>query len=181
MKESFEWVIGLFTIAITIAGAVSNARKKREAEAAKKPKPAWQPAMVEVMEEDDERRLVAGWPIVMSNGVYSLEREYDAPDGREYRGGFSYEDFDAEQRYVGGEMGHAGGELRATGPKSDVNATKTAAGTGTPEAAANTPAADFPAANGKSDSLNALREVLGGDFDLRRAVIETEILTPKYA
>jgi hypothetical protein len=25
-----------------------------------------------------------------------------------------------------------------------------------------------------------LREVLGGDFDLRRAVIETEILTPKY-
>jgi hypothetical protein len=36
---------------------------------------------------------------------------------------------------------------------------------------------DNLADNGPSTTL---RELLGGDFDLRRAIIETEILTPKY-
>jgi hypothetical protein len=37
--------------------------------------------------------------------------------------------------------------------------------------------ADLSTTEGDSATL---RDILGGDFDLRRAVIESEILTPKY-
>lgn len=128
---------------------------------------------------------------------YSLEDEYDAADGWGYHDSYSAEESDAEQRYVGGER-YLGGERRYADagdhfeteiaayerlvakraersrltPATDG---KTAAGTGQM-------AVDFPAADPTdgNDVPVTLREVLGGEFDLRRAVVESEILTPKY-
>jgi hypothetical protein len=142
-----------------------------------------------------------------SHDYYSLEDEYDAMDGREWSETFSAEDADAESRYVGGEMGGAryGGEVVGRGGETarESLAARTAAReslaarerlsqrsdtslvpaeeVGVPAAAQPTYGADAVVVD--ADELYTparLREVLGGDFDLRRAVIEAEILTPKY-
>jgi type II secretory pathway pseudopilin PulG len=161
-------------------------------------------------------------PAATSYDYYSLEEEYDTTDGRGYRSEQSAEDFDAERRYIGGELSplwegsgsigddlHSGG-MKGSAVRSDrfeaeiaeydrlaawrthrsplVTAT-TAAETVTKQTAnraimnptISAPATDIAAVDNIPEEGSAtMRELLDGDFDLRRAIIETEILTPKY-
>ncbi len=119
------------------------------------------------------RPMVVSQPAATSHDYYSLEEDWSI--------GGSAEDFDAEQRYVGGEMG-----VSVSGISDDYDAeiavyeqltaerARRSALTA-PEAAA----VDNPLTDGSVGSAT-LQEILGGDFDLRRAVVEAEILTPKY-
>jgi hypothetical protein len=102
-----------------------------------------------------------------------------------------------ERGAFGGELSYPGGALHSGGAKgsavgadrfeseiaayerlAEQRAHRSILGTGT-LGTTSAPANGFPAANG-NDITNPLQELLGGDFDLRRAVIESEILTPKY-
>jgi hypothetical protein len=138
------------------------------------------------------RPVVVSQPTPTSHDYYSLE-----------------EDFDAEQGYVGGEIGYLEDEIAAyerlaaeRARRSTLDAVKTAnapagrvanfaaaaTATGTTGATGTTvsgassaaPSPDSLVSPDAAATPPTLRELLGGDFDLRRAVIETEILTPKY-
>jgi hypothetical protein len=98
-------------------------------------------------------------------------------DGRPYGGEYSVEDFDAESRYKGGEFGSRGGEFYSTTKTAAAATGEIARQAAADIAATEIAARDDLAEEGQSTTL---RELLGGDFDLRRAIIETEILTPKY-
>jgi hypothetical protein len=137
--------------------------------------------------------VLASQPEATSLDYQSLEDGYD--EAEYYR---SAEDFDAEQRYEGGEMRasgrYEGGEMRPVGRFSSAGRATNSA-----MAASSSKAADFSSSAGvlsvggadgagvtdDTDGVDgevqtSLQELLGGDFDLRRAVIEAEILTPKY-
>jgi hypothetical protein len=91
----------------------------------------------------------------------SLEQYYDAMDGREYRGDRSAESFEDE---VGAYERLAKQRAqRSSLTETSVAVSGTTIGTDTDE-----------------DRSTTLHELLGGDFDLRRAVVEAEILTPKW-
>ena len=218
--DSFEWVIGVLTVVFGIAGIANNNKKKREEQASsaagrKPPADAGRtrPAggtfgriLEELSRELNEQPspTVSPWPVsfpaarsaagpeATAHDYYSLEEEYDAMDGSEWRGDYSAEDSDAESRYVGGEMGErrfsyemeedkttaresltARIASRSASPSRVVSAVEsTADGAGEAEVLSSNPDAVHTPAT--------LREVLGGDFDLRRAIIEAEILAPKY-
>ena len=138
-------------------------------------------------------------PEATSHDYYSLEGEYDTMEGYAWHRDYNAEESDAESRYVGGEMGdrrygHDGYEedvveeimtererflarisARPTTPTA-VNAASAveAVETGATATGISSPDPD------DVDTPATMRELLGGDFDLRRAVIEAEILTPKY-
>ena len=119
------------------------------------------------------RPMVVSQPAATSHDYYSLEEDWNV--------GSSAEEFDAEQQYVGGEMRVFGSGISdeyddeiAVYENLVAERARRSALTA-PEAAV----ADDPTADNNGGSAN-LRDILGGDFDLRRAVIEAEILTPKY-
>jgi hypothetical protein len=233
--ESFEWVVGLLTVIFGIAGIANNNKKKREEQArsvaGRKPPGAG-------VGSDANPGMGSGWgsgwgadqaqPVATSHDYYSLEEEYDMADGRGYRGEYSAEESDAEQRYSGGELGGTGSvsgrffSTTASGASdsgdpfedeiaeydrlaawrtqrsslaaptafatSETAATQAAHRTARPavNSALDPTATDIAAMGDLSDmpeddgSSATLRELLGGKFDLRRAIIETEILAPKY-
>ncbi len=257
MKESFEWIMGLLTVMLAIAGIVSNARKKREEQAAagsgsipragsnnphagtgagskgvnagtksgagmgmgtatgsrtgadmatgRRANPIPR-SFADVLEELS-RSLTdqpSPPPAATSYDYYSLENEYDASDGRGYRDDYTAEDSDAEQRYIGGEFlgsGNksygAGGDLpgtsvsahtpshRSLSVPASIETASGLSGAGSSDLPASDPANSAGFLMTESDSptdanRTTLQELLEGDFDLRRAVIEAEILTPKY-
>jgi type II secretory pathway pseudopilin PulG len=135
------------------------------------------------------RPMVVSQPEATSHDYYSLE-----------------EDSDAEQRYVGGEIGYFEDEIAAyerlaaerarrstldivkTAPTSAgrvANFAAAATATGTTGATVSgassaAPSPDSLVSPDAAATPPTLRELLGGDFDLRRAIIEAEILTSKY-
>lgn len=138
------------------------------------------------------RPMAPPQPEATSHDYYSLENEYDMMDGREYRGDYNSEDSGAEQRYVGGEQRYTGEYFEPEvvayerlaaqrAQRSSLASAKAAEGR---LVAAGSMAVPVPpettADNTCDDSRSKLQELLGSDFDLRRAVIESEILAPKY-
>ncbi len=123
-----------------------------------------------------------------SYDYYSIEEDYDATDGRVYGDDYSAEEPDAEQRYVGGERrgsyAAAGtgdyfeDEIVAYERLAARRAKRSTIAAASP-ASVETEAAD-PAVDLTDNTRTSLQDVLGGEFDLRRAVVEAEILTPKY-
>lgn len=235
--ESFNWVIALGFLLFGIIRLIANANQKQEGQTpggGTGPTPRKsldrgpaRPAggsFTRMLEElsrqlNDQpsptvshRPLASSQPEPTSEDYYSLEEEYDAMDSRARRSEYNAEDFDAERRYVGGEMrgtGGTSGRHQGNGSgeyyEDEITAYKRLAAERTRRStplqakvvkagAANYPAAavvdaaanPVPVAVSTTDpaagnnSLNTLRELLGDDFDLRRAVIESEILTPKY-
>jgi hypothetical protein len=97
------------------------------------------------------------------------------------------ESADAEARYVGGEMGtparYEGGEMGAparhlgceTGGVSTHPMMSREVGLSASDARDET-----NEVRSRGVSAVVLADMLGGEFDLRRAVVEAEILTPKY-
>ncbi len=121
-------------------------------------------------------RQLAEQPAATSYDYRSLEQEYTAMDGREYRGDWSAEAMEdevaayerlAEQR--AGRSSLTSAAIPGVGTAAAASAIQAVA---VPELSADRDDDDRP---------TTLQELLGGDFDLRRAVIEAEILTPKYA
>jgi len=133
-----------------------------------------------------------------SGGVYSVE---DADAEARYVGG----EMGASSRHVGGEMGpaaryvggesgattrHSGGEMtqrRATLPydmagNQSVTTVRQAEGASGRSTNIQADSSEDGSANGSADDTagKRLHDLFEGGFDLRRAVIEAEILTPKY-
>lgn len=161
----------------------------------------------QLAEAEQPSPTVASWPLSrsaesrsweMAEGVsgheatshdyYSLEDE--AMNGGYLRGGYAVENVDAESRYAGGELGTGRGgrgSLRvnagavvvpAVDPMVDNGAYSEGESSDLSTSGVGAQSSDTGiSAGGSSATLN---ELLGGDFDLRRAVIESEILTPKY-
>ncbi len=175
--------------------ATATAAKTASATAAKTI--AAQPAMPKsapggtfgrVLEELSRQLSEQPAPTATSHDYRSLEQEYNAMDGREYRGDWSAESLEdevtayerlAEQR--ASRSSHTGTAVAGFGTTSGT-VSGTAFGTlsGTTSGIAAGAVADA-VANADDDGPTTLQELLDGDFDLRRAVIEAEILTPKYA
>ena len=118
-------------------------------------------------------------PAATSHDYYSLETEYDAADGRGYRENYNADDISSYEK-LAAERTHRttySGTVSAKGMDM-ANAAARTTGVRTSIAPAETPIAEDDARN-RNDN-GTLADILGGEFDLRRAVIEAEILTPKY-
>lgn len=127
-------------------------------------------------------------PAETSHDYYSFESEYDAMDGHEYRGDYSAEDPETEiAAYEHLAAKRAGRSTITTsvlgagvGPDTTVDVVANRAMGSIDSAGADNGSADSEDLT-DDDAETSLREFLGGGgFDLRHAVIETEILTPKY-
>lgn len=105
-----------------------------------------------------------GQPAAISNDYYSLETEYDWTDGREQRPDYGTGRSDAGQRYA------------ATKPSIQA----TGAGIASIREATQQQAPEATAATAQDGAKSPFAEIVGDEFDLRRAVIEAEILRPKY-
>lgn len=124
-------------------------------------------------------------PEAKSHDYYSLEDM--AMNDSYLRGGYDVENVDAESRYAGGELrtGEVGGKGRGgsvavyaeVDPMADPGIYSAAEPSVNSIKSAYIQDDSGLAGDATSTTLN---ELLGGDFDLRRAVIESEILMPKY-
>lgn len=140
------------------------------------------------------RPMVTSQPAATSFDYYSLEEEYDAADGRGYRGEYStempedevtaYERLATQRAHrsslaasTAATTGMASASGKVAGMTSGTGGAAVSAGNRAAYLSTN-PAVGNQAAS--DDARTTLQELLGGDFDLRRAVIEAEILTPKY-
>lgn len=117
-----------------------------------------------VTSREPQRQDASYMPEAVAYEAESLEAEYDGVDGARRRDDYNVEMHNAGNRYVGGES-------RGTKKKSGYleYASDAMASSATAEIAAQ-----------EDTGASRLAALLGGEFDLRRAVIETEILTPKY-
>jgi hypothetical protein len=140
------------------------------------------------LENEYEERYVGGEFGSVGGEYGSLGGELGSVGGE--RGAFGGElSYPGSALHSGGAKGSAVGadrfesEIAAYERLAEQRAHRSTLGTGTLGTATlgttSAPANGVPAANG-NDITNPLQELLGGDFDLRRAVIEREILTPKY-
>ncbi len=129
-------------------------------------------------------RQLTEQPTATSHDYRSLEQDYDAMDGREYRGDWSAESMEDEvtayerlaQRRAG-RLSPAAAAISTAGASAGAYADASVGASATTAAAAQESTTDRT----DNDRPTTLQELLGDDFDLRRAVIEAEILTPKYA
>ena len=128
---------------------------------------------------------VSNQPEATSYDYYSLETEYDAMDGRGYGDRnviesevAAYERLAAERAhrtiYAEASSGVASVSASAKKPFSD-GSTKSSDGQTVSEVWA-----DAKIKEDDAPGRNSIGEILGDEFDLRRAVIEAEILNPKY-
>ncbi len=159
-------IILILTAAVMIGGAVSSIlKKKKEKEAA-------------------ERKVRQGASV-----------EEPAPERKFVRKSLSevLEELANQQKQ---ERGQASWEPEATETPDDYYAYETASQEENERAAERLRAMTYVSAENtprriaapepivlleeREDSQGALKEILGGGFDLRRAVIETEILKPKF-
>lgn len=151
-----------------------------------------------VTSREPQRQDASYMPEAVAYEAESLEAEYDGVDGARRRDDYNVEMHNAGNRYVGGES-------RGTEKKNGYLDRKKAAGTGArthsgtgarfgdntsakgtkitayaedAAGAAGVTTTDIVAQ--ENTSASRLAAILGGEFDLRRAIIETEILTPKY-
>ena len=129
-------------------------------------------------------------PVATSHDYYSLEGEYDAMDGREYRGELSAEVFEDEVAAYERLATQRAQRSSLTGAEASIGTAGLGTGSGSIAAkvvhatagmAASPEESNFALTTDAADNAQTtLRKLLGGEFDLRRAVIEAEILTPKY-
>jgi hypothetical protein len=208
MKDTFEWIVMVAAIVIGIIGAINKNKKKTEAEAVQKPRRQEQSHPEDLAEEmwrtwreaGTASPTVAPRPIArsafptMSGSVARRTAtmpqsvtEQPVATSNDY---YSLED-ETEERYVGGERSGIGsygleGQLGVSDISSDseIAAYERLAAE---RASRNTyMRADYTkdVVEEAMDEGNAqnysLAEILGDKFDLRRAVIEAEIITPKY-
>ncbi len=111
-------------------------------------------------------------PTATSHDYYSLETEFDATDGRGYRESYNADDISAYESLASERANrttYSGMAAQTTGARIVID-----------KVPSETPTEENDALNGNADNGDTLEEILGGEFDLRRAVIEAEILTPKY-
>ncbi len=119
------------------------------------------------------RKPTISWPVTSSQSAatsedyYSLEEEYDEAHSVE-----TLEDEVTAYERLADQRARRSSLAAATVPGS-------VAGSGV-AAAAGVAAQDLSADRAADTRSITLQELLGGDFDLRRAVIEAEILNPKY-
>ncbi len=137
-------------------------------------------------------------PEATSFDYYSLEDEYNTMDYRGGEAGYEEDEIAAYERLAAqrarrstlaqtrvtssstaGSTSASGGVSGSMASSGSSVAAYAAAGS----AAAGSVAADrdgLAASTDATEDKTTLQELLGGNFDLRRAVIEAEILTPKY-
>lgn len=159
MREDFNWIVGLITVVCLIVSAVQSARKKakeREGQTDVSEQPSKDDWFGEIKQAWQEAvsEFAPTDPESTSSDYYSLEDEYD-----------SNARYNAETA-----------PRRTSAPHNPV--VTMSENSGQSELA-------FPTATGSSLSQEPqdepiLSSILGEEFDLRRAVIEAEILTPKY-
>jgi hypothetical protein len=195
MEDILVWLVWVAVIVGSIVSSASKAAKKAREQAAKKTsRPVMRPVVEPRPLSSPMDSVPTSWPVVFETrpveadeDYYSSEEELDTFDGREYHKDYSAEDIDAEQRYVGGEQGYRGGLVknRQAGVMTGAPASVSASAGGSAALHADfftSDSEDIREEDREDDnaSTTPLRELLDGDFDLRRAVIEAEILTPKY-
>lgn len=179
MEDVMGWIIWAVVIGGGIISSIAKARKKaKEAAGAGRGVGAGEGGAAPA---GTGRGASAPEPVATSYDYYSLEDDYDGTDGRGRRPEYNAESTLSTLR--SGVLNAADARTVSTAPmgsRPGVRTVSSVSGTLKPGMSGAVVAENEDPSKAHDEGASAIAEILGGEFDLRRAVIEAEILTPKY-